>query len=57
MYSLILSGLASMRELKECYSLDEALKLYALHRMGTDIERCRAEERREATRRSSRGRR
>ncbi len=33
-----------MEELKSCYTLDEALKLYALYSMDLDIERCRAEE-------------
>ncbi len=38
MYVLIQSGIASMQELKECYTLDEALKLYALHEMSTDVQ-------------------
>ena len=44
MYSLIRAKLASKKELEEYYSLDEALKLYALHRMDVDIERIQAEE-------------
>lgn len=44
MYILIKSRLASMEELKSVYTLDEALKLYALHRMDQDIERAQAEE-------------
>ena len=38
MYSLIKARLASMEELKTVYTLDEALKLYALHCMEQDIE-------------------
>ena len=44
MYVLIKALLASMTELKEVYTLDEALKLYALYCMDMDIERGRAEE-------------
>lgn len=33
-----------MEELKSVYTLDEALKLYALHQMDQDIERAQAEE-------------
>ena len=33
-----------MFELKNVYSLDEALKLYALYRMELDVEHGRAEE-------------
>lgn len=44
MYVLIKDGLATMYELKTCYTLDEALKLYALHRMDQDVEAGRAEE-------------
>lgn len=44
MYTLIKARLASMLELKEYYTLDEALKLYALHRMDADIEYCRSQE-------------
>ncbi|WP_162523459.1 hypothetical protein [Calorimonas adulescens] len=38
MYTLIKARLASKYELETCYTLDEALKLYALHRMDLDIE-------------------
>lgn len=38
MYSLIRNKLASMEELCEYYTLDEALKLYAFDRMETDIQ-------------------
>mgnify|MGYP001144452329 CR=1 FL=1 len=41
MYILIKSRLAS---LETVYTLDEALKLYALHCMDMDIERGQAEE-------------
>lgn len=44
MYILIKSRLASKAELENDYTLDEALKLYALHTMDTDIERAQAEE-------------
>lgn len=33
-----------MEELKSCYTLGEALKLYALYSMDLDIERMKAEE-------------
>lgn len=33
-----------MQELKTCYTLDEALKLYALIRMETDIEAAQSKE-------------
>lgn len=33
-----------MQELKTCYTLDEALKLYALYRMDTDIENAKLRE-------------
>lgn len=33
-----------MTELKEVYTLDEMLKLYALYQMQADIEKGRAEE-------------
>ncbi len=48
MYSLISAGKATMFELKNCYTLDEALKLYALYDMAQDIQRQAAEERRES---------
>ncbi len=44
MYTLIKAGLASKFELEEYYTLDEALKLYALYRMDQDIERSRSAE-------------
>lgn len=44
MYSLIKARLASKFELDNCYTLDEALKLYALYSMEQDIESARAEE-------------
>ncbi len=44
MYVLIKSRMASMEELKTCYTLDEALKLYALYEMGVDIDKGRADE-------------
>jgi len=44
MYTLIKARLASKCELETVYTLDEALKLYALHRMDQDIERQYAEE-------------
>ena len=49
MYNLIRARMASMYELQNVYTLDEALKLYALYEMELDIERGKAEEmRREA---------
>lgn len=33
-----------MQELKEVYTLDEALKLYALYEMELDVEKGRADE-------------
>ncbi len=44
MYTLIKAKIASKYELETCYSLDEALKLYALYKMDVDIERCKADE-------------
>ena len=44
MYTLIGKQLASKHELETCYTLDEALKLYALWRMSQDIEAARAYE-------------
>ena len=44
MYVLIKARLATMWELKSCYTLDEALKLYALFHMEQDVEAGRAEE-------------
>lgn len=36
--------MASMYELQEVYTLDEALKLYALYEMQLDVEKGRANE-------------
>jgi hypothetical protein len=36
--------MASMYELQEVYTLDEALKLYALYEMELDVEKGRADE-------------
>lgn len=44
MYALIRARLASKIELEEYYTLDEALKLYALHKMDVDIQRIQADE-------------
>lgn len=44
MYILIKARLASMYELQNVYTLDEALKLYALYEMELDIEKGRAKE-------------
>ena len=44
MYILIKARLASKLELETVYTLDEALKLYALYSMDQDIERCSLEE-------------
>lgn len=44
MYILIKAKLASMYELQNIYTLDEALKLYALYDMEMDIEKGRADE-------------
>ena len=44
MYTLIKAGLASMYELKTVYTLDEALKLYALYAMEKDIESAKMAE-------------
>ena len=38
LYCMIKAGIASKEELENCYTLDEALKLYALFRMDQDIE-------------------
>lgn len=43
-YILIKARLASMYELQNVYTLDQALKLYALYEMEKDIEKGRAEE-------------
>ena len=47
MYILIKARLATMTELKESYTLDEALKLYALYQMENDVEAGHLEELRE----------
>ena len=44
MWVLIGTKTASKSELEECYTLDEALKLYALFRMQQDIEAYHADE-------------
>ena len=44
MYVLIKARLASMQELKEVYTLDDALKLFALYEMDNDVEAGRMEE-------------
>lgn len=44
MYILIKARLASMYELQEVYTLDQALKLYALFEMEKDIDKGRADE-------------
>lgn len=44
MYLLVKARLASMEELKESITLDEALKLYALYQMDQDIQRGQTEE-------------
>lgn len=44
MFILIKDKVATMYELKNCYTLSEALKLFALVQMEKDIEMCRAED-------------
>ncbi len=44
MYVLIKARVASMWELKNCYTLDEALKLHALYRMEQDVEAGRMDD-------------
>ena len=44
MYILIKARLASKLELETVYTLDEALKLYALYCMDMDIEKGHSEE-------------
>lgn len=44
MYVLIKAKLATMTELKTTYTLDEALKLYALYAMEQDVERGKADD-------------
>lgn len=43
MYTLIVNRMATKMELETCYTLNEALKLYAIFRMQTDIQRIDAE--------------
>ncbi len=43
-----------MQELKTCYTLDEALKLYALMRMEIDIEAAQSKELADKSARSGR---
>ena len=43
-YILIKAKIASLYELKNVYTLDEMLKVYALYVMEADIEKGRAEE-------------
>ncbi len=47
MYTLIKARLASMYELYEYYTLDEALLLFSLYAMDRDIEAAQAEEMRQ----------
>lgn len=47
LYMLIKAKLASKFELETVYTLDEALKLHALHEMDCDVERARIEEMRD----------
>ena len=49
MYVLIKARLASKAELETVYTLDEALKLYALYRMEQDVEKGEMEELRKET--------
>lgn len=51
MYALIQNHMASMYELKTVYTLDEALKLYALMEMSNDIESMQMIETREGVNR------
>lgn len=44
MYTLIKARIASKSELESEYTLDEALKIYALYRMDVDIQNAEAEE-------------
>ena len=44
MYILIKAGIASKLELETVYTLDEALKLFALYRMEQDISYAQSEE-------------
>ena len=51
MYVLIKARIASKAELETAYTLDEALKLYALYQMEQDIERGQAEDMRRESQR------
>ena len=44
MYILIKARLASKYELENWYTLDEALKLYALHKMDQDMQNAEMEK-------------
>ena len=44
MYVLIKEKVATMSELKNVYTLGEALKLHALVQMEKDVERCHSED-------------
>ena len=44
MYIMIKAGIASKFELEEYYTLDEALKLYALYAMDNDIQSAKRKE-------------
>lgn len=44
MYTLVKAKIASKLELDSVYTLDEALKLYALYKMDLDIEKFQTEE-------------
>lgn len=52
MYILIKARLASKFELEEYYTLDEALKLYALYRMDNDIQNGKMDDAKERRERS-----
>lgn len=52
MYILIKARLASKFELEEYYTLDEALKLYALYRMDNDIQNGKLDDAKERRDRS-----
>ncbi len=53
MYQMIHAQIVSMYELQNCYSLDDALKLYAIFKMNIDIQSCKNKELAEKTRRMS----
>lgn len=55
MYQMIHSRIVSMYELDYCYSLDDALKLFALYQMEIDIQKCKATEIEEKAMRGTRG--